>query len=72
MRIWTRKSALIQQRTSLGKSDGVVAEARRGCCARRLRELRRRTVAGIMAKCEIHGLTTVIAEPRSALLLAYA
>ena len=26
MRIWTRKSALIQSRTSLGKSDGVVAE----------------------------------------------
>ena len=25
MRIWTRKSALIQPRTSLGKSDGVVA-----------------------------------------------
>ena len=26
MRIWTRKSALIQPRTSLGKSDCVVAE----------------------------------------------
>ena len=25
MRIWTRKSALIQPRTSPGKSDGVVA-----------------------------------------------
>ena len=25
MRIWTRKSALIQPRTSSGKSDGVVA-----------------------------------------------
>ena len=25
MRIWTRKSALIQQRTNSGKSDGVVA-----------------------------------------------
>ena len=28
MRIWTRKSALIQPRTSLGKSDGVVAAER--------------------------------------------
>ena len=28
MRIWTRKSALIQPRTSLGKSDGVVAASR--------------------------------------------
>ena len=28
MRIWTRKSALIQPRTSPGKSDGVVAERR--------------------------------------------
>ena len=27
MRIWTRKSALIQPRTSCGKSDGVVAAA---------------------------------------------
>ena len=25
MRIWTRKSALVQPRTSLGKSDGVLA-----------------------------------------------
>ena len=28
MRIWTRKSALIQPRTSLGKSDGVLPESR--------------------------------------------
>ena len=30
MRIWTRKSALIQPRTSLGKSDGVLARPSRG------------------------------------------
>ena len=30
MRIWTRKSALIQPRTSFGKSDGVVAHPARG------------------------------------------
>ena len=66
MRIWTRKSALIQPRTSPGKSDGVVAH---GCrfqygiqwVPQRLFD---ETLAGVAARCDDGSVLRVPDERR--------